>query len=129
MNDDLARLERDLGTIPQHSARFVNAALRGTAFKAKEAWRDEAKGPSGGHAKAYPFSVDFDVEGSWPQYRGEVGPNLGRKQGALGILEDAPGGVAAAPQKARPRVVKAVEKDFERGLDKAVDDALRRAGL
>lgn len=128
MSDDLSRLERDLGTIPLHSARFVNKALTGTAMEAKKAWQELTRSSTGA-TKHFPRSIDFDVEGNWPEYRAEVGPNLGRMQGALGILEDSPGGVTAPPKKARPRVVKAVEKDFERGLDKAIDDALRRAGL
>lgn len=128
MSDDLSRLEYDLGAIPLQSARFVNQALTGTAMEAKKTWQELARS-KGGRTKHYSHAIDFDVEGSWPEFRAEVGPNLGRSQGPLGILEDAPGGVTAPPQKARPRVVKAVEKDFERGLDKAVDDALRRAGL
>lgn len=127
MSDDLSRLERDLGTIPLHSARFVNQALKGTALEAKKTWQEIVQ--SSGSTKHYGSAIDFDVEGAWPEFRAEVGPNLGRSQGPLGILEDAPGGVTAPPMKARPRVVKAVEKDFERGLDNAVDDALRRAGL
>lgn len=129
MSDDLAKLQQDLGTIPYHSGRFVNTALRRTAHEVKEAWRDHASGPSGSHAKAYPYSIDYDVEGTWPQYKAEIGPNLGRKQGALGILEDAPGGVTASPQSARPKLMTAAEADFEKGLDAAVGDALKRAGL
>lgn len=128
MSDDLESLHRDLGEIPRHSGRFVKAALSKTAMDAKEVWRDLATGPSGGHASGYPHKIDFDVQGDWPSYQAEVGPNLGG-QGSLGILEDSPGGVASAPQKARPKVAKAIESDFEKGLDKAVDDALRRAGL
>ncbi len=126
---DLDALMRDLGSVPLDAGKNVGPALGRTSQLAKESWRDAAKGPSGGHARAYPYSIDYDVTGGFPRWEAEVGPNLGRAQGALGILEDAPGGVAAAPQSARPRVVKAVEKDFERGLDRAVADALQRRGF
>lgn len=129
MSDDLDGLIRDLGVFPRQAGRFVQSALKGTAHKMKESWQELAKGPSGRHAKGYPFSVDYDVRGQFPSFEAEVGPSLGRGQGALGILEEAPGGVAAAPQNVRPRVIQANEADFERGMDRATDDALRRAGL
>lgn len=130
MSDDLDRLVRDLGEFPRHAGRFVESALKRTAHNMKESWRSLAKGPSGGHAKGYPFSVDYDItKRTFPNFEAEVGPNLGRAHGSLGILEEANGGVAAAPQNMRPQVVKANEADFERGMDRATEDALRRAGL
>lgn len=130
MSDDLDRLVRDLGEFPRHAGRFVESALKGTAHNVKESWRDLAKGPSGGHARAYPFAVDYEItKSAFPSFEAEVGPDLGKGQGALGILEEANGGVTAAPQNVRPRAIQANEADFERGMDRATDDALRRAGL
>ncbi len=136
MSDDIDSLVRDLGVFPQHAGRFVESALKGTAHKMKESWQAEAKGPSGRHASAYPSQIDYDTQGSFPSFTAEIGPTppgrTGRgngHQGSLGILEEAPGGVAAAPQNVRPKVIQANEADFERGMDRATDDALRRAGL
>lgn len=130
MSDDIDGLIRDLGEFPRHAGRFVESALKVTAHKMKESWQSLAEGPSGRHASAYPSSVDYDItKRSFPNFEAEIGPNLGRRQGALGILEEANGGVKAAPQNVRPQVVKANEADFERGMDRATDDALRRAGL
>lgn len=126
---DLDALQRDLGKVPVYVGPEVKKALEVTARGTKEGWRNIAAAASGGHAKAYPFSVDYDVRTRFSHWEAEIGPNLGSRQGALGILEDASGGVAAAPQKARPRLMKSSERDFEKGLDKARDDALRRAGL
>lgn len=128
MSDDLDGLIRDLGTVPRYSQRFIHAALGKTAFGMKEGWRSIAGSASGRRAKGYPWSIDYEVRGDFPSYEAEIGPNLGG-QGSLGILEDAPGGVKSAPQKARPRLLKSGEKDFERGLDAAIGDALKRAGL
>lgn len=125
---DLDRLQRDLGTVPRYSQRFVHAALGKTANTTKQAWRDIAQGASGVSAAGYPFAIDYDVSGDFPSYEAEIGPQPGG-QGSLGILEDAPGGVMSAPQSARKKILPWVEADFEKGLDNAVDDALRRAGL
>lgn len=125
---DLDGLYRDLGTVPQHSRRFVHAALGQTANTTKKAWREIAQGASGRSAAAYPSAIDYEVTGDFPSYGAEIGPTTGG-QGSLGILEDAPGGVKSAPQSARKKVLPWVEEDFEKGLDKAAADALRRAGL
>lgn len=139
MSDDLGDLVRDLGEFPKHAGRFVEGALKKTAHGMKEDWQHLAALPSGGHAKHYPPSIDFDITKSeFPTYEAEIGPNLKRYGGktgkgglapSLGILEEANGGVRAAPQNVRPGVIKANETDFERGMDRAIDDALRRAGL
>ncbi|MEB4613996.1 hypothetical protein [Leucobacter sp. M11] len=130
MSDDLDRLVHDLGEFPKHAGRFVEAALKGTAHGMKEDWQELAKGPSGGHAKRYPQSIDYEItQSEFPHFSAEVGPDLGRTQGPLGILEEANGGVKAAPQNLRASVVRANETDFVRGMEKARDDALRRAGL
>lgn len=130
MSDDLDALIHDLGVFPQHAGRFVESALKVTAQGMKEDWQDLAKGPSGGHAKRYPPSIDYDITKSeFPHFSAEVGPSLSRSQGPLGILEEANGGVKSAPQNLRPSVVRANETDFVRGMEKARDDALSRAGL
>lgn len=125
---DLDKLQRDLGTVPRYSQRFVHKALGVTANLAKSAWRNIAVPASGERAKGYPFAIDYEVSGDFPSYEAEIGPQLGG-QGSLGILEDAPLGVRSAPQSARKKILPEVEADFEKGLDRAVDDALRRAGL
>ncbi|MFF8817268.1 hypothetical protein ACF07D_04620 [Leucobacter sp. NPDC015123] len=139
MSDDLDGLIHDLGEFPKHAGRFVESALKGTAQGMKEDWQDLAKGPSGGHARQYPPSIDYDITKSeFPRFEAEVGPNLSRYGGktgkggltpSLGILEEANGGVMAAPQNLRADVVRANETDFVRGMEKAREDALRRAGL
>lgn len=126
---DLDALHRDLGKPGVYVGPEVKRALEVTAFKMKESWQEAAEGPSGVHARAYPTSVDYDVTTRLPHWEAEIGPSLGRRQGALGILEEANGGVRAAPQNVRAGVVKANEADFEKGMDAAVDDVLRRAGL
>ncbi len=91
----------------------------------KKAWRREVD--SGGHLSRYPYSVDYDIEGVGTGNRGgeivgEVGPNLGRAQGALGIVEDAPGGVNATPQKNYIIAADEMAEDLVKGLLIAVGD-------
>lgn len=129
MSDDLNRLAADLGHVPVALGKEVLAGLKGTAHNMKESWAAKAAGPSGGHARHYPRAIDYDVRTNFANWSAEIGPSLGRVQGGLGILEDAPGGVTAAPQNLRPQVVSDNEADFERGMNNAVDDALKRHGL
>lgn len=129
MSDDLARLVRDLGTVPRFSQRFVHAALGKTALGMKTGWRAIASGYSARRLRGFPASIDYEVTGDFPTYEAEIGPQIGVGQGSLGFIEDAPDGVSAPPMKARPKLLKSGEADFEKGLDRAVSDALKRAGL
>lgn len=134
MSDDLADLIRDFGKVPGNLGPHVRTALERSARGTKDGWRNIAAAASRGHAKGYPATIDYDVRTKLSHWEAEIGPNLKRYGGrgmqpSLGILEDAPGGVAAAPQKARPRLLKSGEKYFERGMDRAADDALRKAKL
>lgn len=130
MSDDIDGLIHDLGEFPKHAGRFVEASLKGTAHGMKEDWQSLAAGPSGWHARHFPQAIDYDITKSeFPHFSAEVGPDLGRTQGPLGILEEANGGVRAAPQNLRGSVIRANESDFVRGMEKAREDALRRAGL
>ena len=130
MSDDLGDLVRYLGTVPRYSQRFVHAALGKTALGMKTGWRGIASAYSrAGRLRGFPASIDYEVTGDFPTYEAEIGPNVGAGQGSLGIIEDAGGGVTAPAMKARPKLLKSGEADFEKGLDNAVADALKRAGL
>lgn len=129
MSDDLDKLVRDLGTVPRYSQRFVHAALGKTALGMKTGWRGIASAYSSRRLGGFAPSIDYEVTGDFPKYEAEIGPKVGVGQGSLGIIEDAGGGVTAPAMKARPKLLKSGEADFEKGLDNAVADALKRAGL
>src|SRR6218665_3435086 len=102
---DLDGLIRDLSNAPAAVRKFVPKALEVTARNMKDSWRDAAEGPSGSHASRYPYAIDYDVsQPSGSRFEAEIGPSLGRGQGSLGLLEDAPGDVRSAPQNLRPQV-------------------------
>lgn len=118
--DDLAVLIEDA---PAKAGRNVEKALAVAAGKGKKKWTAEAKRKTRrGHLKAYPYSVDYDkVEVvSAGLLETEVGPNLGRNQGPLAIVEESPGGVRGTPQRNRDSVEKVVAEDLTKGILLAV---------
>jgi hypothetical protein len=71
--------------IPEAERGMVAVVTRG-ALNVKNGWRDNAIATSGKHARAYPYSVSYDVKPIPGGARAEIGPDKGKKQGALGNL-------------------------------------------
>lgn len=71
--------------IPEAERGMVAAVTRG-ALNVKNGWRDNAIATSGKHARAYPYSVSYDVKPIPGGAQAEIGPDKGKKQGALGNL-------------------------------------------
>lgn len=115
---DVMRFSHNLGAASGRVVDNARRALEVTARHIKDDAITNATGPSGRAAASYPRSIDYDMFG----LRAEIGPNLGRAQGSLGILEDAPGGVRAAPQGALRRAAESNLDDFERGMARAAED-------
>jgi len=108
---------------PQAALPKIRQAVEITARHVKDDWRDDARRQNPGQAKNYPSAIDYTMELSDGEIGAEVGPRVGG-QGSLGILEDAPGGVGARPQKSGQKAARKNEDDFQRGLERAVADAL-----
>lgn len=114
---ELNRLVADLGEAPKKSIPKIRQAVEVSARNVKDAARETAKAASGSHARRYPGSIDYDMKlDTDGEIGAEIGPNLGKSQGALGFLEDAPGGVKAKPQHALRDASKETEKDFIKGI-------------
>lgn len=64
----------------------MTAVVTRGALNVKNGWRDNAIASSGRHARAYPYSVSYDVTRIPGGAQAEIGPDKGRKQGALGNL-------------------------------------------
>lgn len=133
MSDDfsaLGDLVADLRGAPAEVVPFVKQALLGSAMELKKDWAERAKISDGyGFSSAYAASIDFDEldPATGPEVR--VGPNLGRKGGSAGFLEESPGNVQAPPLHAGRDASEAVQKDFERGILNAVADGLATKAL
>ena len=122
----LNTLTADLGTVPAKVIPKARQALEVSARNIKDDWRAEAKQANGrGHAKRYPGSIDYDLildkDGS---IGAEIGPNLAKVQGSLGILEESPGDVASAPQGNARKALRKNLADFEKGVLKATEGVL-----
>lgn len=122
---EVMEFARDLGEVPRAVIPNARKAVEVAARATDDAWTEAAKGPSGRHARNYPAAVDYDLElNTDGVIAAEVGPNLGRSQGALGFLDEGGGGVTAAPQRAGRKAAKVAEKELEIGLTKAVGEGL-----
>jgi len=113
-------LAADLGVVPRETIRNARKAVEVTARHVKDDWRQGAD-RSGLHEYAYSVDYDMklDVDG---QIGAEVGPNLGKRQGSFGFVEEGGVDVKSAPQNAGRDAAKANEADFERGILLAVAD-------
>lgn len=130
MADDLNSLARDLGEVPKATAPFIRKAIEVTARHVKDDWKKNATGAS--HLFPAPPSVTYDMKGGegirGGSVEAEVGPEKGRKQSRfLGIVED--GAPTTPPKKYGQRALDSNVEDFEQGIQRAIDDGLKAAGL
>lgn len=128
---DFSKLSADLGDVPERSGRNLRQAIEVTARHVRDAARENAQGMS--HAPAFPYSITYDIDGSGSRATGsqlsaEIGPDKERSQGALGNLIEY-GSVKNPPQGIMHGALQANEADFERGVDRAIEDALKAVGL
>lgn len=129
MADDLNALARDLGEIPKATAPFVRKAVEISARNIKELIRDEYSG-----ARALPGasrSISYDMQGSTGARLGgisaEIGPELGGQGSVVGLVDE---GAPRTP--GRKRIPKALQNEapgFTRGIEQAIEDGLKAAGL
>lgn len=143
-NGELDKLAADLGKAGPAVGPFLAQAIEVTARNVRDSARQNATGMA--HAPAFPHSITYDVGAGYggsgaaavvgggfsgassTTFRAEIGPDKGRAQGALGNLIEF-GSVNNPPQGILHGALQENEADFERGIEKAVDDALRKAGL
>lgn len=133
--DELRKLARDIAEVPRNAGPFIRKAVEFTARGIKDDYRKNLDADSGNRLRRVGYSVDYDITGGTgatgmrQAIEAEIGPNLGRGQGPMaGWFED--GAVDGVPAtKPGERALLANEADFERGLDIAIADALKAAGL
>jgi hypothetical protein len=128
MGDDfseLMELAADLTGVPAEANRNVKKALEVTARNVKDDWRQGAEiGRGEGYSERYASSIFYDIKYPGGAIEAEIGPELGRPGASAGFLEDAPGGVLAAPQHAGRDALEANEEDFLTGLEIAITNAV-----
>lgn len=129
MADDLNALARDLGEIPKATAPFVRKAVEISARNIKDLIRDEYSG-----ARALPGasrSISYDLKGSTGSRLGgisaEIGPELGGQGSVVGLVDE---GAPRTPGRKRiPKALNDEAPGFEQGIQRAIDDGLKAAGL
>lgn len=81
---EIHKLAADLGSIPGRMVPPMTAVVKKSAESVQKAMRSEARGHA--HFPHFPSSITTDVKTKVGQIEAEVGPDKGRKQGALGNI-------------------------------------------
>jgi hypothetical protein len=138
---DFGRLARDITKAADGTLDHARTALEVTGGKIREDWKQSATGLA--HAPRFPYSISSGwagrshgggalgafVGGSGKyDLEMEIGPDKDRPQGSLGNLIEY-GSVNNPPMGLGHGALQRNEADFEHGIDRAVEDALREAGL
>lgn len=86
---DVRRLQQHLVRVVPQARRDTRAVMMHGALNVKKGWQANARQSAPQHAPAYPRTIGFDLLAFGPdQLLAVIGPDKGRKQGALGnILE------------------------------------------
>lgn len=124
--DDLHQFELDVTHAAVEAVPLIKKAVGISALKGKKAWQAKAAGHR--YSGAYPSSIDYDPVDA--NLSTDVGPNLNRGGSpGLGIVEDSPGGVRGTPQRNYLAAEAVIEEDLPRGVEIAIDQAMRRFDL
>jgi hypothetical protein len=131
---ELDRLAADLESAPKNIGPFLTSAFHVTSLRIKRGAR--AKVRRRRHFKQAARAIDYDLK----RFRGfgasiiesEIGYNEGSGVGQLGNLIEF--GAPRSPNSLTPgnelaTTLREEEADFVRGVERAVDDAMKKAGL
>lgn len=123
MADGFNSLARDLGEIPKATAPFVRKAVEVSARNIKDLIRDEYSG-----ARQLPGasrSISYDKKDGG--LAAEIGPELGGQGSIVGLVDE---GAPRTPGRKRiPKALSDEAPGFEKGIELAIEDGLRAAGL
>ncbi|MEO3929241.1 hypothetical protein ABGB07_36130 [Micromonosporaceae bacterium B7E4] len=119
----LSRLRADLAEVPKNAHNNVRKAVQFTAHGIRDGARQAASGIA--HAPHYPRAITYDTKdlGVGRGVTAEIGPDKGRRQGALGNFLEY-GDPRTPPQAHLGPALDRWTPDFERGLERAAFDAL-----
>jgi len=129
---DVLKLAADLGEVPKNAGPRIRSAVEKTSVDVKN---DSRESVSSGSAswKALPRAIDYTIKaeaGSTSTITSEIGYSKGRGSGKLGNLREfgAPG-KNLAPHNDLANALSKNQNDFQHGLEQALSDAEREAGL
>jgi hypothetical protein len=121
---EVLKLAADLGDAPATSGPNIRKAVEITGRNVKADWRESLKGTRA-LENAY-RSITYDIRGGLA-IRGseitvEIGAELGGQGSLVGIVEY--GSPTLSPRGHGAKALKANEEDFQKGLEKAIEDVL-----
>lgn len=140
---ELLKLEHDL----TETAGLVNGkaeqAIQQVGMNTKKEWQADALRTVGRMARQYAPTIDYETRefGGFGQgvYAVEIGPNLARYGGktgkggltpSMGIMDDPDTPlVNKPPSRSRQRAEKFASVDLKKGIEIAIDQSLKKAGL
>lgn len=122
---ELNALAADLGDAAD-ALPNVKKAVQVTANNVKTAWRGKLQGSS--TLPALPYAVSYDVKADRGGVEGEVGFDKGKPQGPLGNISEF-GTMNNPPRGFGLASLEENQADFVRGIETAIDDTLKAAGL
>jgi len=126
VTDDLRSLAHDIREAPKKAQVEAVGVVRKGALDVKNAWRDNAKATADQHAKAYPYSISFDMilgAALVGHIEAVIGPDKSKNQGPLGNLLEF-GSPTSPPHNDGGRALDAEAPQFEAALAKVALDAL-----
>lgn len=122
---DIAKLSADLGKVSDEVVENVVKAVAVTSNRTKKSWQQRLAGSS--TLPGLPSAVTYTVTRRAAEVEGEVGFEK-RGQGALGNISEY-GSPTVAPRGFGLASLEENTEDFVRGIERAVDDALKDGGL
>lgn len=124
MADELRALEHDLRDAADEVTDGAYGVVKKAAVNVKRDWRRNARHSSGTHARAYPFSITFDIsQPGLDHVTAVVGPDHAKKQGELGVILEF-GSPTSPPHNDGGRAMREEEPRFEKALRALAEDAL-----
>lgn len=126
---DLAKLAASLGEVQKGAGTNVRKAVEVSARNVKDTWREKLVNarqlPRANRAISYELKGGRAIRGS--QITAEIGAELGGQGSLVGIVEY--GSPTLPPRGYGLKALEDTAEDFQRGLEKALADAERKAGL
>jgi len=126
---EVSRLVADITEAPAGARDNIRKATEVTARKIKDSWRDKLKGSA--TLPALPYAVTYDVTSEnspTAPIDGEIGFDKDRNQGPLGNISEF-GTPKTAPRGFGLASLNENADDFEKGIEIAIDQALKAVGL
>lgn len=124
---ELIRLEQDLGKVPGIAVATVTAASLASGQVLRDTWASNVAATGGSHLPHLPSAITVEQKISLGSVGVEVGPETGRKQGALG-KGDEYGSVNTPAHMNGHKAADTVESQFFKAVEAAAGKALSDLG-